>query len=902
MAGKPIRLGKAAGELNVGLPTLVEFLVTKGIKIDSNPNTRLEPEHFDLLLKEFAADQSMMEKAKGTSNRRERRETVTMSDIVTPEEKKVIKEEEEEGDAINLEEIKRQILESPIKEESKPSSPSDVKTEEKEVSAPSKETNKVQIVGKIDLDALNLRSRPEKKPLEDPKIDKVTVPLEQDKPVEVSSPEVIKAPEIETIRFQRQVLTGTTVIGKIELPVEKPKATSDAADDSKRKRKRIKKVEVQPAKSTPGATTNQTSGPLKTEKKEVSERDIQKEIKDTLARLSNQGSKSKASKNRRQKRDTVAQRRQDEMDMAELDDKILKLTEFVTVSELASMMSVQPTQVISVCMSLGIFASINQRLDAETIHIVADEFGFETEFVSAEVQEAIQTVEDREEDLIDRPPIITVMGHVDHGKTSLLDKIRNANVTEGEAGGITQHIGAYSVTLKDKRKMTFLDTPGHEAFTAMRARGAQVTDVAIIIVAADDDVMPQTKEAISHAQAANVPMIFAINKIDKPGANPDRIREQLSTMNILVEDWGGKYQCQEISAKQNLNIELLLDKVLLEAEMLALKANPNKNAVGTVIESSLDKGKGYVTNMLVEAGTMRVGDVILVGRYYGKVRAMHDEVGNNIIEAGPAQPVSVLGIGGAPNAGDKFNVLDDEKEAKTIAQKREQLYREQGLRTTKHITLDEIGRRLAIGDFKELNVIVKGDVDGSIEALSDALMNLSTEEIQVNIIHKGVGAISEADVNLASASDAIIIGFQVRPSIAARKLSEAEQIDIRLYSVIYKAIEEIKAAMEGMLSPDIEEKITGSAEIRETFDITKVGTIAGCYVLDGSIKRSSKVRVIRDGIVVHTGLLGSLKRFKDDVKEVKNNYECGLNIDKFDDIQVNDIIEAFESFEVARKL
>ena len=902
MAGKPIRLGKAAGELNVGLPTIVEFLVTKGIKIDSNPNTRLEPEHFDLLLKEFAADQSMMEKAKGTSNRRERRETVTMSDIVTPEEKKVIKEEEEEGDAINLEEIKRQILESPIKEESKPSSPSDVKTEEKEVSAPSKETNKVQIVGKIDLDALNLRSRPEKKPLEDPKKEKVTVPLEQDKSVEVSSPEVIKAPEIETIRFQRQVLTGTTVIGKIELPVEKPKATSDAADDSKRKRKRIKKVEVQPAKSTPGATTNQTSGPLKTEKKEVSERDIQKEIKDTLARLSNQGSKSKASKNRRQKRDTVAQRRQDEMDMAELDDKILKLTEFVTVSELASMMSVQPTQVISVCMSLGIFASINQRLDAETIHIVADEFGFETEFVSAEVQEAIQTVEDREEDLIDRPPIITVMGHVDHGKTSLLDKIRNANVTEGEAGGITQHIGAYSVTLKDNRKMTFLDTPGHEAFTAMRARGAQVTDVAIIIVAADDDVMPQTKEAISHAQAANVPMIFAINKIDKPGANPDRIREQLSAMNILVEDWGGKYQCQEISAKQNLNIELLLDKVLLEAEMLALKANPNKNAVGTVIESSLDKGKGYVTNMLVEAGTMRVGDVILVGRYYGKVRAMHDEVGNNIVEAGPAQPVSVLGIGGAPNAGDKFNVLDDEKEAKTIAQKREQLYREQGLRTTKHITLDEIGRRLAIGDFKELNVIVKGDVDGSIEALSDALMNLSTEEIQVNIIHKGVGAISEADVNLASASDAIIIGFQVRPSIAARKLSEAEQIDIRLYSVIYKAIEEIKAAMEGMLSPDIEEKITGSAEIRETFDITKVGTIAGCYVLDGSIKRSSKIRVIRDGIVVHTGLLGSLKRFKDDVKEVKNNYECGLNIDKFDDIQVNDIIEAFESFEVARKL
>jgi translation initiation factor IF-2 len=494
------------------------------------------------------------------------------------------------------------------------------------------------------------------------------------------------------------------------------------------------------------------------------------------------------------------------------------------------------------------------------------------------------------------------MGHVDHGKTSLLDRIRNANVTDGEAGGITQHIGAYSLLLKDNRRLTFLDTPGHEAFTAMRARGAQVTDVAIILVAADDDVMPQTKEAISHAQAANVPMIFAINKIDKAGSNPDKIKEQLSQMNILVEDWGGKYQCQEISARQNLNIEELLDKVLLEADILELKANPNKNAIGTVIESSLDKGKGYVTNMLVQAGTMKIGDAILVGRHYGKVRAMQDEHGTSISEAGPSQPVSVLGINGAPSAGDKFNVLDDEKEAKTIATKREQLFREQGLRTTKHITLDEIGRRLAIGDFKELNIIVKGDVDGSIEALSDALINLSTEEIQVNIIHKGVGAITEADVNLASASDAIIIGFQVRPSIGARKLAETEQIDIRLYSIIYKAIEEIKSAMEGMLSPDIEEKILGSAEIRETFDITKVGTIAGCYVLDGSIKRTSKVRVIRDGIVIHSGVLGSLKRFKDDVKEVKNNYECGLNIDKFDAIQIGDVVEAYEEVEVARKL
>ena len=535
---------------------------------------------------------------------------------------------------------------------------------------------------------------------------------------------------------------------------------------------------------------------------------------------------------------------------------------------------------------------------------IAEDFGYEAEFVSAEVQEAIPEIVDKEEDLVARSPIITVMGHVDHGKTSLLDRIRSAdaNVVDGEAGGITQHIGAYSVTLKDGRKMTFLDTPGHEAFTAMRARGAQVTDVAVIIIAADDDVMPQTKEAISHAQAAEVPMVFAINKIDTPGANPDKIKEQLSQMNILVEDWGGKYQCQEISAKKNLNIDELLEKILLEAELLELKANPNRLATGTVIESSLDVGKGYVTNMLVETGTLNIGDFILVGKNQGKIKAMQDEHGVNLKQAGPSIPVSVLGINGAPSAGDKFHVMEDEREAKAIATKREQLYREQGLRTTKHITLDEIGRRLAIGDFKELNLIVKGDVDGSIEALSDSLLRLSTEEIQVNIVHKGVGAISEADVNLASASDAIILGFQVRPSVGSRRLAEQEQIDIRLYSVIYKAIDEIKAAMEGMLSPDIEEKIIGSAEIRETFDISKVGTIAGCFVVDGLIKRSSKIRVIRDGIVVHTGTLGSLKRFKDDVKEVKNNYECGLNIEKYNDIKVGDIVEAYEEVEVARKL
>ena len=909
MAGKPIRLGKAASELNVGLPSLVEFLESKGVKIDSNPNTKLDPEHFDLLCTEFAADQSMKEQSKGPAMR-EKRESLSLKDVREGDRVDVKSSSEEEDEAdINLDEIKRQVFSAPkaveqiptieIKEKEVPIELTQVPEEKKEVS--------VQIVGKIDLDAINQKTRPDKKtPIPEAPIEKIEAVIKEVSKVDEVPVDAAENQAIETIRSERKVLSGPTVLGKIELPVEKPKTPSIQAEsaNSKRKRKRIKKVDTPPATQSPSgqATSPASKGTAIVQKKEISEQDIQKEIKDTLARLSNKGGKSKASKNRRIKRDSFAQKRQEEIEQAELEEKIIKLTEFVTVSELASMMSVQPTQVISVCMALGIFASINQRLDAETIQIVADEFGFETEFVSAEVQESIAVVEDATEDLITRPPIITVMGHVDHGKTSLLDRIRNANVTDGESGGITQHIGAYSLILNNDRKLTFLDTPGHEAFTAMRARGAQVTDVAIILVAADDDVMPQTKEAISHAQAANVPMVFAINKIDKAGANPDKIKEQLSQMNILVEDWGGKYQCQEISARQGLNIEELLDKVLLEADVLELTANPRKNAIGTVIESSLDKGKGYVTNMLVQAGTMKIGDAILVGRHHGKVRAMQDEHGKSILEAGPSKPVSILGINGAPSAGDKFNVLDDEKEAKLIATKREQLFREQGLRTTKHITLDEIGRRLAIGDFKELNIIVKGDVDGSIEALSDALINLSTEEIQVNIIHKGVGAISEADVNLASASDAIIIGFQVRPSIGARKLAETEQIDIRLYSIIYKVIEEIKSAMEGMLSPDIEEKILGSAEIRETFDITKVGTIAGCYVLDGSIKRTSKVRVIRDGIVIHSGVLGSLKLFKDDVKEVKNNYECGLNIDKFDAIKIGDVIEAYEEVEVARKL
>ncbi len=613
--------------------------------------------------------------------------------------------------------------------------------------------------------------------------------------------------------------------------------------------------------------------------------------------------KSSTSKHRRDKRDAAQQKMQAELEQEEKEKSILKLTEFVTVAELATMMGISVTEVISACMSLGLFVSINQRLDAETINLVADEFGFSVEFVSVEIQEAIEEdSEDTEENMLPRPPIVTVMGHVDHGKTSLLDYIRKTNVIAGEAGGITQHIGAYNVKLADGRAVTFLDTPGHEAFTAMRARGAQVTDIAIIIIAADDSVMPQTIEAINHASAAGVPMVFAINKVDKPGANPDKIREELANMNYLVEEWGGKYQCQEISAKKGLNIEELLEKVLLEAELLDLKANPNKKATGSIIESSLDKGRGYVATVLVQAGTLKVGDVVLAGQYFGHVKAMFNERGGKLEKAGPSEPALILGLNGAPQAGDRFNVLGNEKEARLLANKREQLQREQGLRTQKHITLDEIGRRIAIGSFQELNIIVKGDVDGSIEALSDSLLKLSTDEIQVNVIHKAVGQISEGDVMLAAASNAIIVGFQVRPSMSARKLAEKEQIDIRLYSIIYTAIEEIKAAMEGMLSPEIKEEIIGTVEVLETFKISKVGTIAGCIVRDGKITRSAKIRIIREGIVVYTGALGSLKRFKDDVKEVTKGFECGLNIENYNDIRIGDMVEGYEEVEVKKTL
>jgi translation initiation factor IF-2 len=635
--------------------------------------------------------------------------------------------------------------------------------------------------------------------------------------------------------------------------------------------------------------------------KEVSDEDVQKQIKDTLARLTAKGSKTKSSKYRRDKRDDVRQRMMAEQELAEAERNIIKVTEFVTVNELANMMDVSVTDVIGACMNLGLMVSINQRLDAEALVLVAEEFGYKVEFVAAEIQESIQEEEDQPEDLLPRSPIVTVMGHVDHGKTSLLDYIRKANVIAGEAGGITQHIGAYSVKIDDERRITFLDTPGHEAFTAMRARGAKVTDIAIIIIAADDSVMPQTKEAINHAVAAGVPMVFAINKVDKPGANPERIREQLAAMNYLVEDWGGKYQVQEISAKKGEGIQALLDKVLLEAEMLELKANPNKNAVGSVIESTLDKGRGYVTTMLVHAGTLKVGDVVLSGPHYGRVKAMFNERGKKITKAGPSVPVLMLGLNGAPTAGETFNVLE-EREAKDIANKREQLQRMQGLRATKHITLDEIGRRIAVGNFKELNIIVKGDVDGSIEALTDSLIKLSNEEVQVNVIHKAVGQISESDVLLAAASNAIVVGFQVRPSTNARRIAESEGIEIRHYSIIYDAINEVKDAIEGMLSPEIKEETTCSIEVMDVFKITKVGTVAGCIVREGTVIRNSKIRIIRDGIVVHSGELDSLKRFKDDVKEVKSGFECGLSIKNYSDIQTGDFIEGYELIEVKKTL
>jgi translation initiation factor IF-2 len=845
-----------------------------------------------------------------------------------------VKAEEVSSPTIKKEEPKTETEAAVTKEEEAQVSPDeDVTTET------ATESNGPKVIGKVDLSSMNQKTRPAKKSRKQrqqeeaaqskaaaKKGDSKTKPESTYvKKEEVEAPKSIDSkPEKETeadsnfIETKIEQLSGPTVVGKIELPTKKPakkKVPVGSSNDNPQKGKegsgnsRKRRRRIKPEQPNANANANAKKKPAnkrnkkrKEVKPELTEEDISKQIKETLARLSN-NTKSKGAKHRRQKRDAVSQSHQKEVEDALANLKTIKVTEFVSANELALMMDISVNEIIKACMSLGMFVSINQRLDAETISIVAEEFGFTVEFVGAkEIEESFVEIEDNEEELQSRNPIVTIMGHVDHGKTSLLDFIRKTNVIAGEAGGITQHIGAYEVELPDGSGITFLDTPGHEAFTAMRARGSKITDIAVIVIAADDSIMPQTREAITHAQAAEVPIIFAINKIDKPGANPEKIKEELAQMNLLVEEWGGKYQSQDISAKTGLNVDGIMEKIILEAEMLELKANPNRDANGTVLEASLDKGKGYVSKILVQNGTLNVGDVILAGTTYGKVKAMFNERNKPVKKAGPATPVLLLGLNSAPAAGDVFRVMPDEKEARNIALKREQLQREQGVRTTKHITLDEIGRRLAIGDFKELNIIIKGDVDGSVEALSDSLIKLSTEEIQINIIQKSVGQVNEADVMLASASDAIIVAFQVRPNVAARQLAEKEQIDIRTYSIIYNVIDEIKAAMEGMLSPDMVEEIVCSVEVRDVFKITKVGTVAGCYVLDGKIHRNTKVRIIRDGIVIYTGNLGSLKRFKDDVKEVSKGFECGLNIENYNDIKVGDIIEGFEMKEVKRTL
>lgn len=965
---KATRLSKIARELNVGISTIVDFLHGKGIKIDSNPNTKITPDQYDILYKEFSSDLSIKKESERVNLKhlREKRETISINDIEgddsseTEQDELIVKDKnvpneifeteteqnisskininvigkididkKKEKEKVKVEEIKEETI---VKEEPK-EEPKEILKEEapqpeikKESKAAEKDKGKtVKVIGKIDLDAMNQKTRPARKTKEEKekerqqKFDQNRAKKQQvrtEEPVEKASSGEGKSTHAEqnfVIKAKVDKLSGPTVLGKIDLPKETKPSDDDRNADRKKKRKRIKKdkerVKFDPAKGQRDNTDDKSDKGTKKKihhkkkghKVEISDEDIQKQIKDTLARLTSKG-KSKGSKYRREKRDMVSQRIHEEELRQEEQKHNLKVTEFVSVNELASMMNVPVNDIISTCMGLGLFVSINQRLDAETMTMLAEEFGFKVEFISAEVQEAIHEEEDTDEQLESRSPIVTVMGHVDHGKTKLLDYVRSANVVAGEAGGITQHIGAYAVELDDGRKITFLDTPGHEAFTAMRARGAQLTDVAVIMVAADDGVKPQTVEAINHAQAAGVPMVFAINKIDKPTANPDKVKEELANMNILVEDWGGKYQSQEISAKDGLHVNDLLDKVLLEAEMLDLKANKNKKAIGTVVESSLDKGRGYIATILVQAGTLNIGDIVLAGTHHGKVKAMFNERGKTIDVAGPSTPVLILGLDGAPQAGDKFNVMETEREAREIANKREKLQREQEVRTQKHITLDEIGRRIAIGNFQELNIIVKGDVDGSVEALSDSLLKLSTEEIQVNIKHKAVGQISEADILLAAASNAIVIGFQVRPSVSARKLAEKEEIDIRLYSIIYDAIDEVKAAMEGMLSPEIKEEITATLEIQEIFKITKVGTIAGCMVREGKIRRDSKVRIIRDGIVIYTGLLGSLKRFKDDAKEVVSGQDCGLNIENFNDIKAGDMVEAYDEFEVKKKL
>ena len=953
---RKLRLIQVAKEFKVGLNTITDFLQKKGIKNDGSPNTLVDAETYAVLEKEFGANrnagnarESVRERIsmkQGTvtleaakqKEREEEKEVVIKSHVISvkdeiPQPKflgkidlnpkpkaQVAHTEPAQGAATAAAAANRPVQTAEPKAEApKPAAPA-------QPAAPAAEPKVEKSEAAAPAPAPAAETAP--KAVETPR-PAVATPAAQPAETAPKAAEAApaEAPKDNVFRPTITPLAGPQVLGTMDV--------SGFVPGGRHKRKRLQKEKVDVTKSAqksgnaqgnrggngqggqnrPGGQQNQQNQPKPGEgrrnknknnkapkpivRPEVSDEEVSKQVKDTLARLTAKGAKSKSAKYRKDKREAVAERMNEEFEREEQERSTLKVTEFVTVSELATMMNVSPTEVITACMNLGLMVSINQRLDAEALVVVAEEFGFKVEFVSVEIQEAIHNDEDKEEDLVPRPPIVTVMGHVDHGKTSLLDNIRKTNVIEGEAGGITQHIGAYSVELNGQ-KITFLDTPGHEAFTAMRARGAAVTDVAIIIVAADDNVMPQTIEAINHAQAAGVPMVFAINKIDKPGANPDHIKEQLAQMNYLVESWGGKYQDQEISAKKGINLDKLLEKVLLEAEMLNLRANPNKKAVGTVIESTLDKGRGYVSTVLVQGGTLHVGDVILSGTYTGRVKAMFNENGKKVTEAGPSTPVQVLGLNGAPQAGDSFNVMDDDRSAREIANKREQLQRMQGIMTQKHVTLDEIGRRIAIGSFKELNIIVKGDVDGSVEAMSGSLIKLSKETVQVNVIHAAVGQISESDVLLAAASNAIIVGFQVRPSAAARKLAESEEIEIRLYSIIYDAINDIKDAIEGMLEPVMKEEIVASVEVMEIFKISKVGTVAGCIVREGKLTRNTPIRVIRDGIVIYTGKLGSLKRFKDDVKEVTSGQDCGLNIESFNDVKIGDIIEGYEQVEVKR--
>ena len=904
---KTKRLSQVLREFNISLDRAVEFLSSKGFDVDASPNTKITGEEYEVLFEEFETDKSkkVASKEVGEEKRKEKEELRLEREREMEE-----KQKKEESSRVIKAEAK---LDGPkqvgkIDLDTKKAKKEEPKETEKPVETKKEEKPEV-VVEKPKVEKKETEETKPVAPVKEEKEKKEEKPAVKETPVIKEEPKEETSKESDTVTTQYRKLDGPNFTGqKIDLtqfkkPEKKKEAKSDDKKDKKGKRRRISK------ETNKGGGNNfkdnrgtGRKGRSSTPKEEPSEEEVQKQVRETLEKLQGKSSNGQGAKYRREKRDTHRQKSEDELAQQEADSKLIKVTEFVTANEMATMMDVPVTKIISACMSLGMMVTMNQRLDAETLSIVAEEFGYEVEFVTADIEESIDREVDAPEDLEPRAPIVTVMGHVDHGKTSLLDYIRKENVIAGESGGITQHIGAYGVELEGGQKIAFLDTPGHEAFTAMRARGAQVTDLAIIVVAADDDIMPQTKEAISHAQAASVPIVFAINKIDKPNANPDKIKEGLANMNLLVEDWGGKIQSHDISAKTGDGVKELLEKVLLEAELLELTANPNRQANGTVVEAFLDKGRGYVSTVLVQGGTLKVGDYVLAGQHSGKVKAMQDERGNNVKEAGPSTPVSVLGLDGAPQAGDKFNVFEDEREAKAIATKRTQLQREQSVRTQRHITLDEIGRRIALGDFKELNIILKGDVDGSVEALTDSLLKLSTEEIQVNIIHKAVGPITESDVLLASASDAIIIGFNVRPMGNARQIADKEEIDIRTYSIIYDAINDVKDAMEGMLSPEMKEEITGTAEIRETFKISKVGKIAGCMVLTGKIFRSSNIRLIREGVVVYTGELASLKRFKDDVKEVSKGYDCGIQIKNYNDIYENDVIEAFQEVAVKKKL